>query len=187
MDNQNLEYLLEAAAWQDALLQSYRSLHVTIQSILLALAAGLFVAIFSLQTLYSAIVAYVVLVGMWVFQIYTSRTFRAIIHARGEDVNFWHREIILQEQYLDPRQRHFTRFKIHQKLHRGDAEYLRDLFLSDSDAEITPTDADKLIEKGLGHTRRAVDQQLFQRMTWIWILLILGALVFLALRVGRVF
>ena len=38
--SEELAYLLSGAAWQDSLLQSYRSLHLTFQSILLAAVLG---------------------------------------------------------------------------------------------------------------------------------------------------
>jgi len=185
MEDNNCEYLLAAAAWQDSLLQSYRSLHITIQSILLAMSAGLFVAVISLTGLLSSITAFLVLIVMWIFQSFTTQRFKNIITARGEDVNFWHREIILAEQQIEIQQRYFTKFKVYQKLHRQDAEYLQDMFLSSKKAGTK--DVEILIEKGLGHTRYAIDEQLFQRISWIWSAFVLSSLAFVAFRLYQQF
>lgn len=180
MEGKDLGFLLDAAAWQDSLLQSYRSLHITIQSILLALAAGLFVAVISLADVLSFSIALVALLTMWAFQKYTTGKFKRIIIARGEDVNFWHREILLAEQQVEISRRHFTKFKVFQKLHRQDAEYLQNTFLSSKKA--SAEDISVLVEKGLGHTRLAIDEQLFQRISWIWNLFTIGGVGVVVLR-----
>lgn len=180
MDQPNFEYLISSAAWQDSLLQSYRSLHITIQSIMLATSAGLFITVISMSSLVNAAASASVLIIIWIFQLFATKKFKGIITSRGEDVNFWHREIILAEQKLDIENRHFTKFKIYQKLHRNDSDYLRELFLSTE--EITVDDVEKLITKGLGHTRNAVDEQLFQRISWIWLAFVLCSLTYVAFR-----
>ena len=180
-EDTNLGFLLEAASWQDSLLQSYRSLHITIQSIILATSAGLFVAIVSLVNIYGSLVSFVVMILIWIFQYLTTKKFKYIISNRGEDVNFWHREIIMAEQLLPAAQRFFTKFKIYQKLHRGDADYMQDTFLSTR--KITLKEVEILIEKGLGHTRYAIDEQLFERISLIWTLFTLSGGIYVVYRV----
>ncbi|MGC9357543.1 MAG: hypothetical protein ACP5GX_06750 [Anaerolineae bacterium] len=180
MESRDLEYLLEAAAWQDSLLQSYRSLHMTIQSILLAIAAGLFVAVIGSQSIWGSGAAGVAMVVMGGFQLYAKRRFRGVILSRGEDVNYWHRQIILAEQNREASGRHFTKFKVHQKLRRGGNQYLEDTFLTTK--RITPEDVDILIRKGLGHTRRVIDEQLFKTISGIWAVLIILSCAWVLLR-----
>lgn len=179
-DEVETDYLLAAASWQDSLLQSYRSLHITIQSILLPASAGLFVAIVSLESIYGAVVAFIAMVFMWILQKFTADKFKPIILNRGDDVNFWHREIIMAEQKLAPERRFFTKFKVYQKLHREGSDYLQNTFLST--AEINLQDVDILIEKGLGHTRHAIDEQLFERISIIWNVFTLMSLLIILYR-----
>lgn len=174
------DFLLDAAAWQDSLLQSYRSLHMTLQSILLAISAGLLVAVISIDSFWGSLAAALVLIVIWLFQRFTTSRFKGIVHSRGEDVNFWHREIILAERPLPPHERHFTRFKVYQKQHRHDADDLVATFLSDQ--SVAADDVTRLIEKGLGHTRLAVDQQLFERLAWIWRVFVASSILYVAYR-----
>lgn len=174
----DFDYLIQAASWQDSLLQSYRSLHLTFQSILLAIGIGLLIAIISFEFGIQTFIATTVLLAIWMLQVYIARRMRIIVLNRGEDVNFWHRAIILAEQELPSQQRFFTNFKIHQQARRKDATHLQEMFLSDK--KIDAAQADILIEKGLGHTRRVVDEQLFKAISWLWLLLILGSGVFVA-------
>mgnify|MGYP006307282365 CR=1 FL=1 len=180
MDNL-INRLLEASSWQDSLLQSYRSLHLTIQSILLATSAGLFIALVTIENFYSALATFLVMIFMFYFQHFITKSFKRIIIMRGEDVNFWHREILLAEQELTNSQRYFTKFKIYQKLQREDSDFLQDKYLSTK--KITSDDVELLIEKGLGHTRYAIDNELFSRITKIWILFSISGGLFILYRI----
>lgn len=180
-EDAKVDFLLEAASWQDSLLQSYRSLHITIQSILLATSAGLFVAIVSLQDVYGSLTSFAVMILMWFFQYFAAEKFKHIISKRGEDVNFWHREIIMAEQQLPAAQRFFTKFKVYQKLHREGSDYLQDMFLSTK--KVTQKEIEILIEKGLGHTRHAVDEQIFARISFIWALFTLSGGIYSIYRI----
>lgn len=176
-----LGYLLDAAAWQDSLLQSYRSLHITIQSILLAISAGLLVAAVSIEDLWGSLVAVGVLVVIWLFQRFTATKFRAIVRSRGEDINFWHRELLFAEQSLPAQVRYFTKFKVYQKLHRTGSEHLATRFLSEEPLSVD--EITQLVEKGLGHTRFAVDEQLFERLARIWWLFVMSSLLYSSYRI----
>jgi hypothetical protein len=172
----DLAYLLSAAAWQDSLLQSYRTLHLTFQSILLAIGIGLVVAIGAFTGKVPTIVSTGIFVGIFILHFISVRWFKSIVVHRGNDINFWHKAIILAENELPKDERYFTTFKVYQKLHRQDNANLQSRFLTDN--RISSEDADLLIEKGLGHTRRVIDQQLFAFISWIWALLLL-AVVFI--------
>jgi hypothetical protein len=173
----DLSFLIEAAAWQDSLLQSYRSLHLTFQSILLAIGIGLISFLLSIDKGFPPLspetfVIVVLIYAVWGLEIYSSRKMQKIIYYRGEDVNYWHRTIILAEQALKPGLRFFTKFKIDQQARRKNVEHLNELFLSSATTKkINEQETNLLIEKGLGHTRRVVDKNLFLLISLIWVLL----------------
>ena len=173
-EDDELSYLLNGAAWQDSLLQSYRSLHLTFQSILLAIGIGLFVAVLSFDHPVPVLLSSVIFLMVWALQVFSVSRFKRIVTARGQDVNFWHRAIIFAENNVPPELRYFTKFKVYQKLHRQDSTILNEKFLSDH--KISSEEADILIEKGLGHTRRVIDQQLFTFISWLWVFLLVAIL-----------
>ena len=132
MDSRNdCDFLLQGAIWQDSLLQAYRYLHVTFQSILLAIGTGLFVVSMSSDTFPRTLVATVLLLCLWVLHRFTGRKMQEIVLARGQDVNYWHKELIIAEQQLLSNQRHCTKFKIHQQARRQKVAHLEKLFLMD--------------------------------------------------------
>ena len=176
-----IDRLLDASSWQDSLLQSYRSLHLTIQSILLATSAGLFIAIVTIEDFYGSLASFFVIILMFVFQHFITKKFKEIILYRGEDVNFWHREIIIAEQDLPTSLRYFTKFKIYQKLQRENSDFLQEKFLSTK--KINKDDIELLIEKGLGHTRQAIDRELFSRITKIWSVFTISGGLFILYRI----
>lgn len=171
----DLQLLLAAASWQDDLLQAYRSLHLTFQSIALAIGVGLIVALVSFDFGVQLFVSLALFWGILILQFFATRRFRNIIAARGRDVNFWHSQIILAEQGLESDRRYLTRFKVYQKLQRQDSSYLQDLFLSDQ--KISQADVDLLIGKGLGHTRKVIDEQLFNGILLIWALMAIASII----------
>lgn len=177
-----IDRLLAASAWQDSLLQSYRSLHLTIQSILLATSAGLLITLVTIADFWGSLTAFIVMIFMFFFQLFITKTFKRIVEMRGKDVNWWHREIIKSEQKLKPEERYFTKFKISQKLHRDDSSYLTDTFLSPT-TDYKDENIDTLISKGLGHTRYAIDNELFSRITIIWIVFSILGLLFILYRI----
>jgi hypothetical protein len=143
---------LEGARWQDFLLQSYRTLHLTVRGILLAIGTGLIVAALGFDSL-SKIRAVVSI--LWVIAAMSLALLAAmyrVVLARGKDVNFWHTQIIDLERAFPSAQRYFTHFKINQKTER-DKPKLIELFLSDETNSVEPKDTHLLVEEQLGHTR----------------------------------
>lgn len=168
--DQLIDYLLAQAQLNDSLLQSYRQIHLTIQSIFLAIGVGLSVAITTFKECFQIVLTTLTLTLLAGISLYILFRLREIITARGEDVSFWHRKLILAEQSLPPDQRFFTEFKIYQKLQRVDANHLRSMFLTDK--RIEPPQIDTLVEKGLGHTRRVLDKWLFAGISVMWVFLL---------------
>lgn len=172
--NREVQYLLAGAQLNDSLLQSYRTMHLTVQSIFVAAGLGLFVAILILDGLLESSLGCFFLLALSVVALFTLYYMKRIILARGEDVNFWHRRLILAEQELPAHQRHFTEFKVEQQARRGKVGHLRDLFLTAE--RIKPEDVTLLVQEGLGHTRRVLDRWLFRGILSMWVLLaLLGA------------
>ena len=117
-------YLLAAATWQETLMQSYRSLHVTIQSILLAVGVGLAVASLTIAEYPSlspsVIICAFILTCIAGLNLFSTHKFSGVIKARGEDINWLHKQIIRKDYDCDPNTRYFTKFKIHQQARRKD-------------------------------------------------------------------
>jgi hypothetical protein len=172
MDKKDLlDYILNAAIMQDSLLQSYRTLSLTLQSIFIAIASGLAIAVLSFSDLFQAISSLLMLTSLSILSIYLLVKVRKIILARGNDINFWHKKLIIQEQSLPLDQRYFTEFKIHQKLKREQSEYLNDLFSGSK--KINEKDAELIVEKGLGHNRKVLDKWLFIGLLIIWLIILI--------------
>jgi hypothetical protein len=166
----NIDYLLAGAQLQDSLLQNYRQIHLIVQSIFIAIGVGLCITILSFDKFVQSALATLILIVFAGISLYLLYKLRKITIARGEDVNYWHRKIIIAEQSFPPDQRYFTEFKIYQKLHRADSNYLTDQFLTNK--EINDAQVNLLVEKGLGHTRKILDQWLFTGIFIIWALLL---------------
>jgi len=167
------DFLLACATWQDSLLQSYRSLSLTVSSILIAVGVGSVVAAIEQSSIsYSYGFSFFVLL-LATFSLVFSERFQDVILSRGRDVDYWHREIIKLEGYLEEEQRAFTQFKLAQK-------GLRSRNHTASPPENTGTLSDEqitsVIGSGLGHTRRFIDRSLVLGIRLLWIVISLGAL-----------
>ncbi|MEN9865621.1 MAG: hypothetical protein RL748_1211 [Pseudomonadota bacterium] len=166
------DFLLAAAAWQETLLQSYRSLHVTIQGFLIATSSAVLavqltgpiqdqsarpLAAVLFNVIFTAILAFL----FWL-QRKTAFELKGVVESRASDITHWHREIILVENELVSSQRAFTYFKMWQHAHRADVEHLLPGDLPEQG--VSGEALDELIGKGLGHTRRVLDVNLFERI-----------------------
>ena len=171
------EFLLTAAAWQDSLLQNYRRLHVTIQGFLIAtgaavLAVQLTGAVqgqttqFLTNALFNSAFSFLVVFLFWL-QHKTASDLKGVIQSRAEDVSHWHRITILIENEIEPSQRAFTYFKMWQQAQRKSVDHLLSKYLPDEG--LSEERAVELVGKGIGHTRLVLDFNLFERLQWLWI------------------
>ena len=166
-------FLLAASAWQETLLQSYRSLHVTIQGFLVAASS----AVLAVQltgavqeqsgsplssALFNAVFTALLAFLFWL-QRKTATELRGVVESRAADINHWHKATILAENELEPSQRAFTYFKMWQHAHRADVQHVLPRYLPEDG--ISEAAVDELIGKGMGHTRRVLDLNLFARMS----------------------
>lgn len=167
---QLVSHLLEAAILQDSLLQSYRSLHVTLQSVFIAISTGLTVTILSMSAQGNLVITLILQSSITVVGIIALVQFRKVILARGRDVNYWHRLIIKTERNLKSEERILMNFKIHQKLRREDSDYLYQVL--DGKAEINEGLVEELVSKGLSHTRKIIDKWFGRGLLFIWFILL---------------
>jgi hypothetical protein len=169
----HLESLLVGAAWQDSLLQGYRLLTMTLQSLLLLIGTVLFAASFGerqeSRVHVLGIGLFALAVGAWAALVALYK----VVQARGRDVDFWHVRIILMENSYPTGQRVFTTFKLSQKANYGQIDPSRTKrFLSD--AAIDERFARDLVEAPPRRTRTIVDKALPWGMGIAWAALVAG-------------
>ena len=158
-----LTLLWEGSAYQDNLLLSYRSYHLTIQSILIAVGVGLCVTILTFNDLLRIAISYLLLFIISILAIHLLTVMGKLIRSRGEDVNYFHKRILKNESLFESQDQILTNFKVYQKFVRDkNEEYISEIVVDDKLREV-------LIEKGKGHTRKVLDSNLFSLFYFIWI------------------
>lgn len=172
-----LFYLWQGAGYQDHLLQSYRGFYLNIASVLLAIGAGLTVAILAFAENSAAYLVYAILVVISVFAVCFSSVMKKLIAARTADVDYYHRQILETEKDLPRQQQVLTAFKVYQKYGAGNKG--TNTFAGGFDA--TDDSRKQLIEKGKGHTRRILDVYLPVGFLVVWVCLHMVVLLSLLL------
>jgi hypothetical protein len=109
------DFLLAAAAWQETLLQSYRSLHVTIQGFLIAASSAVLAvqltgavqeqAAQPLAVALFNVVFTVLLAFLFWLQYKTAVELKGVVESRAADINHWHKQTIMAENELLSSQR----------------------------------------------------------------------------------
>ncbi|MCP5343042.1 MAG: hypothetical protein H7A05_00345 [Pseudomonadales bacterium] len=155
------------AGIQDNLLQSYRSLSLSLQSIFLGIGVFLLTRIVESTTLFSSLLFAVPFIAILVFAIYANRKFTGVILCRGQDVNFWHKQLIAIEQDCEVKNRFFTRFKVSQKHARDGSPYLSEI-VEPREAPLTEAEIKQLVGEGLGHTRKVIDKYIPLSILVVW-------------------
>ncbi|MBC7869330.1 MAG: hypothetical protein H7Y09_00715 [Chitinophagaceae bacterium] len=182
-------YLLDGAAMTDVQLQAYRTFHLIIQSGLIVAGTVLVVAVFGLNEVFKSGLA---AGGLW-YTAWISRQvmtrLRIVIATSTDDVNYWHRKLICLENELPETQRYFTEFKIEQKLKKSDPNYietLRNVFMQQR--QIEESDANRLIERGSGHLRYMLEEEMLRLISFLWNFFIVISVIDMAyLIANRVF
>lgn len=158
--------LLDAAAIQDSLLQSYRNFHLTMQSIFVAVGGGLTVAFIEQDDFLKSILIFIINAVVIFCSVKALYRIKQVIMSRSEDVSFWHRLIIREEEKnKNCVERYFTKFKTYQ----DDKERFRKSKIHD--IIIDESNLDKLVPYSDGFTRGKVDGLLFNLFKFIWITL----------------
>jgi hypothetical protein len=167
-----LGFLLAAAAWQDSLLQAYRTMLLTSQALLLGIGTGLFVAELAMK---SQVQVYVVSSLVVVVALGGSRAnwrLQRVVRTRSTDVDFWHEEILECERALPLDGRAFTWFKDSQ-LNREEGRPPNN---PRRKAVLKRRSIPELTSAGLGYTRNVIDRQVARILLGGWGLLAFGAL-----------
>lgn len=175
-DAEQRDFLLSCAQWQDSLLQSYRSLHVTIQGFLIAAGAAVLAVQLTgavqeqnaqhlTNTVFNALFTGLMGFLFWL-QRRTAKEMKGTVDSRALDINHWHKLVMLAENDLEPDQRAFTYFKMWQHAKRASVEHILPEFLPPEG--LSAEKAELLVGKGLGHTRRVLDVNLFERLQLLW-------------------
>lgn len=173
--NNILNYLWSGLIQQDALLQSYRVFHLTYQSIFLAIGAVVSSSLIITEKTSVAVFLYIILFVITIISIYNLIVIRKIIISRGNDVSHFQKRIIKIENFNQKSnelsnglsEKVLTSFKLYQKINREMKDF--DEFISE--VKVNQTVLDSLVDRGLGHTRRVLDNHLFFGFITVWITL----------------
>lgn len=180
-----LSYLLENSSLQDTLLQSYRSQHLSTQSILLAITTGLMFGIANVDTLTSALALFCVQAGFTLFGIYLLGEMIGLINNRGKDVDFWQQNILdieirINRKIQIPRRSYFCDFKNYQQEGRPDLD--PDQGKTERDREIiTEILCHMKGQQKSTHTRNVLDKAVSKYLKYLYILLLLPSAIFVVL------
>jgi hypothetical protein len=161
----NRAFLLNAAAWQDSLLQSYRTQFLSFQGLLFAFGVALLIAALPEKPPAACGVSVLVLI-VAVIGACANRRLGDVLKSRSEDVDFWHEKLILYERQLPLEERIFTYFKCFQMARE---------VLTDKRQSIQCS-ADELARAGLGYTREVITPVFGRVQLVAWVLLAVAAL-----------
>ena len=178
-----LGFMLAGAQWRDSWLHGFRSLYLVMEVILLGLAGGLLVSILTLEVSRAWVPAVLLLVDACGSLLLLGRMRRAAI-GLGDDVRFWHREIIRAERELPPERRVFTRFKLLQRS-RNHADTAEIAALALSETGLDEAGLDRLIEP-FSATRRLIENRVPTLIAVLWVSWSLAGIGALFLRLGHI-
>jgi hypothetical protein len=178
-----LQFMLSGAQWRDSWLHGFRSLYLVMEVILLGLAGGLLVSILNLDVSRAWVPAVLLLVDATGSLLLLWRMRRAAI-GLGNDVRFWHREIVRAERELPADRRVFTRFKLLQRSRlKPDTAELTELALSKTGLD--ESGLDRLIEP-FSATRRLIETRVPMLIATLWIAWAIAGVGALYLRAARI-
>ena len=163
-----LGFMLAGAQWRDSWLHGFRSLYLVMEVILLGLAGGLLIAILTLDVGRAWVPLCLLLVDSSGSLALLMRMRRAAINL-GDDVRFWHREIVRAERELPPERRVFTRFKLLQRSRtHDDAAEMAALALTETGLD--EAGVDRLVEPfSTSATRRLIENRVPALIATLWV------------------
>lgn len=171
------------AGIQDQILQSYRRIFLTAESILIAVGFGLLAFMTTLVASDRLQLLYILSLALASVGLLFAYFMNGIIRGRGLDVNFWNLELLKAERELPPHERHFTEFTFHQKTTRGmmDDQVLDWLTKLNDGHPFSDDELSELLRHGLGKFGRGLDVWIPYVVGIVWIALeSLGAVLTLA-------
>jgi hypothetical protein len=178
-----LSFMLAGAQWRDSWLHGFRSLYLVMEVILLGLAGGLLVSLLNLDVSRAWVPTLLLVVDATGSLLLLWRMRRAAI-GLGNDVRFWHREIVRAERELPADRRVFTRFKLLQRSRlKADTAELTALALSPEGLD--EGGLDRLIEP-FSATRRLIETRVPMLIAVLWIAWVVAGVGALYLRATKV-
>jgi hypothetical protein len=178
-----LGFMLAGAQWRDSWLHGFRSLYLVMEVILLGLAGGLLISILTLEVSLAWVPAMLLLVDVGGSLLLLLRMRRAAVNL-GDDVRFWHREIVRAERELPAERRVFTRFKLLQRSRAySDTDELAALALSPEGLD--EEGLDRLIER-FSPTRRLIENRVPALIATLWVSWAIAGVGALCLRLAGV-
>ncbi len=172
---QSMGYLASHSRNFEALLQTYRQINLTIQSVFLILGTFLLSRIVESRSLETALFMEFLLLALTLFSNIVMWKFSGVIRARGEDVNWWHKHIVRMERELPPDERAFTLFRVNQSRDVLDNGLL-DSFL-DEESSATETEIRMLLDVDIDHIRRVINTYILRGMRLIWLFIVIISLM----------
>ena len=166
-----LNYLAAHSRNLEALLQTYRQIDLTTQSVFFVLGTLILSRLFETNSMHIAIFLEFLLFCIALFSVITMRRFQRVIDARGGDVNWWHRKIVEAEQSLPPEERIFTKFKAHQSKKTLSNELISKAF--ESKENLTKEEINLLLEADQGNVRRVINSSITRSIRLLWFALII--------------
>jgi hypothetical protein len=178
-----LGFMLAGAQWRDSWLHGFRSLYLVMEVILLGLAGGLLISILTLDVNRAWVPACLLIVDATGSLLLLFRMRRAAV-GLGDDVRFWHREIVRAERELPPERRVFTRFKLLQRSRNyRDTDKLAALALAPDGLD--EAGVDRLIEP-FSATRRLVENRIPTLIAVLWVSWAMAGVGALLLRASHI-
>ncbi len=153
----------------ESLLQTYRQINLTTQSVFLVVGTFLLTRIIETDV-ESALFLETLLMGLTVFSNVVMWRFQRVIVARGEDVNWWLRNMLGAEQTLPPEERMLTRFKIFQSKERISPDHAARLL--DPGDSVTDDEIDRLLDAEVDHIRKVINNSILRGMRLMWVLVL---------------
>lgn len=174
----DLAFLLAGASWRDSFLHGFRSLYLIMEVILLGLSGGFLAATLTWELPQSAVALLLlalVVAGSLVVLVRTRRVALAL----GDDVRFWHREIIRAERGLPVERRTFTRFKLLQRSRRQDMGRLASAALS---IDGLGEDGIEDLVEPFSKTRELLEVRVPEMIAVLWVAILVAGTAGLAIR-----
>jgi len=159
-----LTFLWQGARYQDNLLQAYRSIHFTMQSVLLAIGTALSAAVILVNDQEKAWRVYVLLVLVTVLAFRLLHVMRKLIISRRDDVNYFHHHILQAEKEMAAEDQVLTQFKAYQKFHKSNQNPATRFSVD----PLPESRRQQLLEKDKEHTRQLLDTNVPVYLLIVW-------------------
>jgi hypothetical protein len=160
----SLNYLASHTRNYEALLQTYRQINLTTQSVFLILGTFLLSNILAEDRIQIMLFWGILLIVLTLFSVIVMWRFHKVIVARGEDVNWWHERMIETEEFLPSEERTFTNFKLYQS-----RDTISTQVLNSFHEKLTSEEIHLLLGTDLDKIRNVINSYILRGMVYLWI------------------